>query len=69
MWKIAVFVLIAIVVIADSIYLYSRLKKYWPGTRGPRQGPDGKKWKIGLPSLDIPVSGKADAEKRLPDKH
>ena len=69
MWKIIVFVLLAIVVIADSIYLYFRLKKYWPGTRGLQQSPDGKKWKIGLPSLDIPVSGKADAEKHLPEKH
>jgi hypothetical protein len=68
MWKIAAFVLVVIFIVADSIYLYFRLKKYWLSAARKRTGQDRKKWKLGLSSLDIPLNKKPDADIRPPEK-
>lgn len=68
MWKLAAFVLIGIFVIADSIYLYFRLKKYWRRASAKRRDTDRTKWKIGLPSLPIPLNKKKDEKNHLPEK-
>ena len=67
MWKIAAFVLVVIFIVADSIYLYFRLKKYWRSASGKRQGQDSKKWRIGLSSLDIPLNKKPDGDNHTPE--
>ncbi len=66
LWKIAVAALIIIFLVADSIYLYFRLKKYWQGSSWNKPGTDKKKWKLGLSSLDLPTGKSADTGKKLP---
>ena len=59
MWKIAAFILLIIFLVADSIYLYLRLKKYWLNASCRRSAQKNNQWKLGLSSLDIPLNKQA----------
>jgi hypothetical protein len=66
MWKIATIVLVIIFLIADSIYLYLRLKKYWRHAPWQRTAQKNKQWKLGLSSLDIFLNKQAGKDPRPP---
>ena len=59
MWKIAAFILLIIFLVADSVYIYRRIKKYWRNASWQRSGQKNNRWKLGLSSLDIPPNKQA----------
>lgn len=68
MWKITGVVLLIIFLVADSIYLYLRLKKYWRNASRNKPGEHDKKWKLGLSSLDMPLGRQPDKNLHKPVK-
>jgi len=67
MWKITGVVLLIIFLVADSIYLYLRLKKYWQKASWIGSG-KSRKWKLGLSSLDMPLGKQPDTDRHRPEK-
>lgn len=68
MWKIAAGVCLVVFLVADSVYLYLRLKKYWRNASWNKSGKDDKKWKLGLSSLDMPVGAQPDKDRHKPER-
>ena len=68
MWKIAAFVLLIVFLLADCVYLYRRLKKYWNNASWQRPGQKNNRWKLGLSSLDIPLNKQAGKNTSQPEK-
>jgi len=68
MWKIAAFVCLIIFLVADSIYLYLRLKKYWQNASWVRHGQKNNRWRLGLSSLDLPQDKQPDKGSNRPEK-
>jgi hypothetical protein len=68
MWKIAAFVLLIIFLVADSMYIYRRLKKYWRNASWQGSGQKNNRWKLGLSSLDIPLNKQTGKNTSQPEK-
>ncbi|MBN2108746.1 MAG: hypothetical protein JW832_15075 [Deltaproteobacteria bacterium] len=68
LWKLALIALVILFLVADSIYLYFRLKKYWRRATWNRPFTKKSSWEIGLASLDIPAQAKPDACTRSTEK-
>ena len=66
MWKFAAIVLVVIFVVADSIYIYQRVKKYWRNAPWQRTGQKSNAWKLGLSSLELPLNKQADKDPQPP---
>ncbi len=69
MWKIAAIVGLIVFLVADSIYLYQRLKTYWQKASREKSGPHDKRWKLGLSSLDIPLGKQPEKDRTRPEKN
>jgi hypothetical protein len=68
MWKIAAIVGFIIFLVADSLYLYRRLKKYWRKPSWIGYGHKSKSWKLGLSSLDLPLNKQPDKDRHRQEK-
>jgi hypothetical protein len=68
MWKIVAFVGLIAFLVADSLYLYRRLKKYWQTASWKRPGNKNRKWRLGLSSLDMPLGKQQDTDRHGPEK-
>jgi hypothetical protein len=68
MWKITGVVLLIVFLLADSIYIYLRLKKYWRKASWAGSGKKSGKWRLGLSSLNIPLGEQTDTDRHRPKK-